>query len=184
MLDRRSLSSGLVRALVVSALAACIWIAQSESARADTMIAADFEARVPIDLGGVSSGPGLGIRVGYQLHLPLIILTPELGFNWGHFGDGPTIYRGIAGARIGIGELLRFGVQAHVGFGHFSVDVSGDDVSHTGFSLDGGLFLDLTILPLLDIGVHMNYARISGDADEGLEPVQWLAFGLHAALVF
>ncbi|HET6332277.1 MAG TPA: hypothetical protein VFG30_03655 [Polyangiales bacterium] len=183
MLDRKSLSLCVVRSLIVSALAVSVWAGSSTSAHADTMIAADFEARVPLDLDNVSSGPAFGIRLGQQLHLPLIILTPEIGFNWGSFSDGPTIYRGILGARVGIGEILRFGVQAHIGFGHYSWDIAGEDVSHTGFTLDGGLFLDLTILPLLDLGVHAGYARVSGDAEKGLEPAQWLAFGLHAALI-
>lgn len=183
MLDRKSLSLCVTRTLIVSALAGSTWAAATSSAHADTMIAGDFEARVPLDLDDVTSGPGFGIRLGQQLHLPLIILTPEIGFNWGSFGDGPTLYRGILGARVGVGEILRFGVQAHVGFGHFSWEIAGEDQSHTGLTLDGGLFLDLTVLPLLDIGVHMSYARVSGDADKGLEPVQWLAFGLHAALI-
>lgn len=183
MLDRKSLSLCVVRSLVVSALAVSVWAASTSSARADTMIAADFEARVPLDIDDVTSGPGFGIRLGQQLHLPLIILTPEIGFNWGSFADGPTIYRGILGARIGIGEILRFGAQAHIGFGHFSWEIASEDVSHTGFSLDGGLFLDLTVLPLLDLGVHISYARVAGDPDQGLEPIQWLAFGLHAALI-
>jgi hypothetical protein len=183
MLDRKSLSLCVVRSLIVSALAVSVWVASTSSAQAETMIAADFEARVPLNIDDVSSGPAFGIRLGQQLHLPLIILTPEIGFNWGTLADGPDLYRGILGARVGIGEILRFGVQAHLGFGHYSWEVANQDLSHTGLTLDGGLFLDLTVLPLLDIGVHMAYGRVSGDTEKGLEPLQWLAFGLHAALI-
>jgi hypothetical protein len=183
MLDRKCLSLCVVRTLLVSALAVSAWLGCADSARADTAIAADFEARVPLAIDDISSGPGFGIRLGQQLHLPLITLTPEIGFNWGSFSDGPTLYRGILGARIGLGEILRFGVMAHIGFGHYSWTIATVDESHTGFTLDGGLFLDLTVLPLIDIGVHASYARISGDSEKGLEPVQWLAFGLHAALI-
>jgi hypothetical protein len=183
MLDRKSLSLCVMRTLIVSALAVSAWLGSANSAHAETAIAADFEARIPLSLDDVTSGPAFGIRLGQQLHLPLITLTPEIGFNWGSFSDGPTIYRGILGARVGIGEILRFGVNAHIGFGHYSWEIATVDESHTGFTLDGGLFLDLTILPLIDIGVHASYARISGDEEKGLEPVQWLAFGLHAALI-
>jgi hypothetical protein len=183
MLNRKTFSLWLVRTVIVSALAVSAWLGSADSARADTAIAADFEARVPIDFDDISSGPGFGIRLGQQLHLPLITITPEIGFNWGSFSDGPNLYRGILGARLGIGEILRFGVTAHIGFGHYSLEVQSVEESHTGFTLDGGLFLDLTVLPLIDIGVHAGYARISGDSEKGLEPIQWLAFGLHAALI-
>jgi hypothetical protein len=183
MLERKSLSLCALRVLIVSGLAVTAWLGTADRARADTAIAVDFEARVPIDLDNVSSAPALGIRLGQQLHLPFLILTPELGFNWGHFGDGPTIYRGIAGARVGFGEVLRFGVNAHIGFGHYSWEFGGIESSRTGLTLDGGLFLDLTVLPLVDVGVHMGYARMAGNDDDGVEPLQWLAFGLHAALI-
>lgn len=183
MLDRKSSSHCVVRTLIVSALAVSVWLGSADEARADTMIAADFEARVPLDFDQISSGPGFGIRLGQQLHLPLITLTPEIGFNWGSFSDGPNLYRGILGARIGLGEILRFGVSAHIGFGHYSWEIATVEESHTGFTVDGGLFLDLTVIPLIDIGVHAGYARISGDTDKELEPIQWLAFGLHAALI-
>jgi hypothetical protein len=173
----------VVRTLIVAALGVSVWLGSADSARADTAIAADFEARVPLAIDDIKSGPAFGIRLGQQLHLPLITLTPEIGFNWGSFSDGPTMYRGILGARVGIGEILRFGVTAHIGFGHYSWEIATIEQSHTGFTLDGGLFLDLTVLPLIDIGVHAGYARISGDSGKGLDPVQWLAFGLHAALI-
>jgi hypothetical protein len=183
MLDRKSLSLCVVRTLIVSLLAVSAGLGSADSVRAERAIAADFEARIPLSLDDVTSGPAFGIRLGQQLHLPLVVLVPEIGFNWGSFADGPTIYRGILGARIGIGEILRFGLNAHIGFGHYSWEIATVDESHTGFTLDGGLFLDLTILPLLDIGVHASYARVSGDDKKGLEPLQWLAFGLHAALI-
>ena len=183
MLDRKSLSQCGARVLVAAALALTAWLANASSARAETAIAGDLEVLVPLDLDDVSTAPAFGIRLGQQLHLPLITLTPELGFQYAPFGDGPTIYRGIAGARVGIGEVLRFGVNAHIGFGHLSWELAGQDASNTGLTLDAGIFLDLTILPLIDIGVHMGYGRLAGDEEEGLEPVQWLAFGVHAALI-
>src|SRR5205085_1687438 len=106
MLDRKSLWLCVVRSLIVSTLAVSVWVSSTSSAHAETMIAADFEARVPLNLDDVSSGPAFGIRLGQQLHLPL-----------------------------------------------------------------------------LHLGVHMAYGRVSGDTEKGVEPLQWLAFGLHAALI-
>src|SRR3954470_24800916 len=62
MLDRKSLSLCVVRSLIVSALAVSVWVASTSSAQAETMIAADFEARVPLNIDDVSSGPAFGIR--------------------------------------------------------------------------------------------------------------------------
>jgi hypothetical protein len=183
MLDRKSLTLSGARTIVVAALAVSAWLGSAPIARADTAIAADLEVDVPLDVDDVQTAPAFGIRLGQQLHLPLITLTPELGFHYAGYSDGPTLYRGLVGARVGIGEILRFGVMAHIGFGHIAWDIATVEVSHTGLTLDGGLFLDLTVLPLIDIGVHMQYARISGDEEKGLEPFQWLAFGVHAALI-
>jgi len=184
MLDLKAVPRRGVRTLAVVGCALAAWLSAAEVARADIAIAADVETLVPIEYDNIDPGPGFGIRLGAQIHLPLITLTPEIGFTWASFGDGPEIYRGILGARVGLGEVLRFGVFAHLGFGHQSWELATVDVSHTGVTMDAGLFLDLTIIPLIDVGVHMGYGRLSANEDENIDPNQWLAFGLHAAIVF
>jgi hypothetical protein len=183
MLDPRAVSRLGVRTLVVAGLVASAGLFNAPAARADLAIGADLETVVPLDFDNVESGPAFGIRIGAQLHLPLITLTPEVGFHYASFTDGPEVYRGIVGGRVGIGELLRFGVFAHLGFARQEFEFGGLDASHTGLTLDAGLFLDLTIIPLIDIGVHMAYGRVSANEDRNLDANQWLAFGLHAALI-
>ncbi|HKU43828.1 MAG TPA: hypothetical protein VJR89_36965 [Polyangiales bacterium] len=172
-----------LRVLMVAGLAASAWLVAAPSARADIAIAGDLDVLVPLDIDDVTSGPGFGLRLGYQLHLPLIVLVPEIGYNWGSFGDGATINRGVVGARLGIGEIFRFGVSAHLGYGHRSEDIQTVHYTHDGLTLDGGLFFDLTVLPLLDIGVHAYYGRMAGDEEKGMEVLQWMNFGAHAVLV-
>lgn len=151
-------------------------------ARADVAIAADLEADVPVDLDAIDTGPGFALRLGYQVHLPLLTFTPEIGFHYASFDPEPTLYRGIVGARLGFGEVFRFGVFAHIGYGHASIDTPIGDVSHSAFTFDAGAFLDLTILPLIDLGIHVGYGRLSPESDE--DALQWVPLGVHAALVF
>jgi hypothetical protein len=162
---------------------------QGSSARAQTTLAADLDLQVPVSVNGVSSGAGFGIRLGQELHLPLLSINPEVGFTYASFSkdEPPKVYRGIAGLRVGIGELFRIGVAAHVGFGYVSwspaFGESGRrDISHSGFTYDAGLFLEFVALPLLNVGVHALYNHIASDSGQPDE-LRWMQIGLHATLV-
>lgn len=152
----------------------------SRPAAAGPTLAADLDLGFPVSSSG-DTGGGFGIRFGQELHVAPVALTPEVGFTYHNFsGDlGPRIYRGIAGARLGIGEVLRPGAFAHLGFGHF-VPTYGDN--QTDFTFDAGGFLDLTIIPFLSVGIHGAYNRV--EADYGSGAYEYATVGLHAALVF
>jgi hypothetical protein len=142
-------------------------------------MAADLDYAAPIN-SDVSSGGGFGARLGYQAHAPLVVVTPELAFTYTSFsgiGD-PRVYRGLAGVRIGIFEIVRPGVFVHFGVGHLNTDLP--NLSHTDLSYDVGAFLDFTVLPLLNVGAHAAYNRITGDPLS----LQWATVGGHVALVF
>jgi hypothetical protein len=150
------------------------------AASAGPTIGADLDLGFPLHSRG-DSGGGFGIRLGQELHLPLVALTPELGFTYHNFSghDGPKIYRGIAGLRLGIGEIIRPGAFVHLGIGHF-VPVYG--ANENGFTFDAGGFIDLTLIPFLNFGVHAAYNRV--DADYSDAAYAFATVGLHAALVF
>jgi hypothetical protein len=58
---------------------------------------------------------------------------------------------GKVGGRIRFLKILEPGLFAQVGVGN----ISGDNrYSLTGIAMDMGVTLDLTILPLIDIGIH------------------------------
>jgi hypothetical protein len=168
----------LVSLSAIAALAVAFFVARP--AAADTAIAADLDVGFPLHSRG-DSGGGFGIRLGQELHIPLATFTPEIGFTYHNFsGDyGPKIYRGIVGARLGIGEILRPGVMGHVGFGHF-VPTVGDN--QNAFTFDAGAFLDLTVIPFLNIGVHAAYNHVAADYSSG--SYAFATLGAHAALVF
>src|SRR5262245_23341734 len=134
MLELHTLRLQAQRMLWVVGLAAAAVLLSTPSARAELAIAADFEGLAPIEIDDVKTAPCFGIRLGFQLRLPLFALTPELGYKWASFKNGAVINRGIAGARLSIGEIFRFGVSAHVGFGHRSEEYQAVEHSNTGMS--------------------------------------------------
>ena len=155
----------------------------ARSANAETAIAGDVDFAAPID-SSLEAGAGFGLRVGYHAHIPFLILTPELGFSYHGFGgDYPArAYRGIAGMRLAVGEIIRPGIFAHVGLGRLQADGPAPDPSHTALSYDVGAFLDFTLLPLINIGAHAAYNHLN--AKDGVGAVDWLALGAHAEVVF
>lgn len=161
---------------ILGALAFC------RAAEAKTAIAGDLDYAIPID-SSVDPGGGFGIRLGQQLHLPFVVFTPEIGFNYHSFSDvaSPKVYRGIGGIRLGFGEILRAGVFGHLGLARVTLDTV-PDLSHTAFTYDAGVFFDFTALPLLDIGVHAAYNRVA--ADDAVSAFQYGTLGAHAALIF
>lgn len=171
------------KALIVCAAALCAWTLQTSSAQADTTIGVDLDLHVPLEINNVEAGGGFAIRIGQQLHLPLLVVNPEFAFTYASFSknEPPKMYRGVAGGRIGIGELMRFGVLAHIGFGYVDWEPAPDDWSHTGLTYDAGLFFEITAIPLLNIGVHATYNRMAHDRDETLH---WMSLGAHVTFVF
>jgi len=149
----------------------------SRTAHAGVGIAADVEADIPVD-SEADTAVGVAARIGYRVHLPLFVLIPEIGIHYASFDSNPALLRGIAGARIGFGEIVRFGGYAHAGVGSLSFDNGADDV--TGFTLDVGAFLDFTLLPYLNMGAHLGYGFVDvTDADS----LRWVPLGIHVELV-
>jgi hypothetical protein len=171
-------------ALVLGAVL-CSWALPPSAAHASTTIAGDLDLQVPISINDVTTGGGFGIRLGQELHLPLVVLNPEIGFTYATFSkdDSPTVYRGIAGVRLGIGELLRFGLLAHVGFGYANWKLDTHNLSHSGFTYDAGIFFEITALPLLNVGVHAAYNHMAEKDETQRDPLQWLTLGAHVTLV-
>lgn len=168
--------------LCASALAfGVLMFGMSAPARADVQIGLDLDYALPIDSIGEGGG-GFAIRLGQQVHLPMVAITPEVAFAYHSYsGSGdPATYRGVGGLRVGIGEIFRLGPFAHLGVGHLDLDFASDP-SYTGFTYDVGGFFDLTLIPFLNIGVHGAYNQIAfGD-----EPTfKWLTFGAHGELIF
>ena len=161
-------------------LAACALALPARAARADLQLGFDLDYALPID-SPVDDGGGFAVRIGQQVHVPAVTLTPEIVFAYHSYaGSGdPATYRGVGGLRLGFGEIFRLGPFAHLGVGHIDFDLPGDP-SDTAFTYDVGAFFDLTILPLFNVGVHGAYNELRSS---DLATFQWMAFGAHAELI-
>ena len=165
--------------IALALAAGAVWLAPS-TARA-TELGVDLESDLPTD-GDIENALGIAVRLGWQLHLPALVVTPEIGYHHANFSDDITLNRGFVGARIAIGEIFRVGAYGHVGIGNVTYHVAGPDQDVTDATYDIGGFLDFTLLPLLNIGVHAGYGRVKGD--DNFDALGWVPIGVHAALVF
>jgi hypothetical protein len=135
-----------------------------------------------------ATDPGLGVDVyfGPRLDLKLLTLTTELSAGVHDFSGGtdPTVYRALAGGRLGVGFIIRPSIFAHLGVGHLRQDVlfGADREGRTNLAGDAGIALDFTILPLIDVGVHGAYNFVSGGDDS--DAFEWLLGGAHITFVF
>ncbi len=156
----------------------------------------DLEGAAPLNApsvpgGGPSAiggGGGFKVRLGEQLRLPAVLLTPEVGYGFDHLwaadnlGNGYdwSINRFFAGARLGFGRIIVPTLYAHVGYGWRQTDaayVTGED---GGLAFDVGGALDFRVARHADLGVHLEYAQIALSQDAP----QWLGIGGHLDLLF
>jgi hypothetical protein len=163
-------------------VAAALVFASTRDARASTgtAIAADLDYTHGINEHAVGSGTGFNVRLGYKLDLLVLQFTPEVGGAYHAFSGAAdaTLSQAIVGGRLAFGKILEPGVYAHLGYGHLGF-VGG---SHSGATADAGVTLDLTVLPLIDFGVHAGY---NGMLKRNSNPAfDSFVLGIHAALIF
>lgn len=179
--SRRSLHLPVALAAALTALAS---MGFSGTAQAADKIAVDVDHTLSNNLPRTDEGWGAGVRLGHEWNLVLLKLVPEFGFSYQDF-QGPSdanAWRAVAGGRLAIGLLIEPSAYVHVGVGHYRYDELLGSVSHTGFAYDGGVALDLTAIPIIDVGVHFTVAGISGNSD--VNDASWTALGAHAAIKF
>jgi hypothetical protein len=141
-------------------------------------ISGDFDSAGKLSGRDAGFGGGGALRAGAQLDLVAITLIIEAGGSYHSFGgdDEIRVARGLVGGEVRIGKILEPGLFAHVGLGHLS-----GEGAYTAPTMDVGLALDLTLIPLVDIGAHVAYDALLATSDR--RGFSWLTAGLHAALV-
>jgi hypothetical protein len=159
----------------------------SRRARADdaTVLAADLDVTGGIQERGVTTGQGGNIRLGHKFDAVILSLTPEFGVAYHRFAGlaDARLTQGIVGARVRVGKVIEPGAYAHIGYG--SLDVNGAAASMdsmSGLSADAGVLLDLTLLPVLDLGLHAGYNGLLASGDRAAFDTYVL--GLNVGLVF
>jgi hypothetical protein len=143
-----------------------------------THIAVDFDFGSALDAPETKAGGGGAIRLGQEFDLFLVSLTPEFGGGYHAFGgnDETKLYSGFLGGRLAVGKIVEPSIFGHLGVAH----VAGLE-SRTAPIMDGGLAVDFTLLPLIDLGVHGAY-NVMFPREDG-SALKFLTLGAHAALV-
>jgi len=139
--------------------------------------------RLGVDLdyaGGIANriegnGAGGALRIGNELDLLVISLTPELMGTYHQFEgpSDPTEFSGQIGFKLSALKIVEPGIFAHAGVG--SVDLPVENL--TGFALDTGVTLDLTVIPYIELGAHAAYDLVTWE-----DTLSWYRVGGH--LVF
>lgn len=175
------------RALPVfgAALAAlAVSLATSSPAAGETAFGVALNYSNIVDDEG--TGAGVDVHFGPRLDLAVLVLTTELSGGYHDFGGpvDPSVYRGMAGGRLGLGIGIRPSVFAHMGVGHLRYDevLGTGRESNTDFAWDLGAGLDFTLVPLVDLGVLVSYNALEGDDDRAT--FEWLQAGAHVTFVF
>jgi len=157
------------------------------SAHAKPKIALEADFAVPVSVNGAKPGAGGALRGGYELDLAILHVMPEVGVGFHKLtDDGPSVFRGFVGGRAGVGAGVRFAGFAHIGYGSVGypgVPVGGSDTSYGAPIFDGGLALDFTLLPVIDLGLHGSYNTALSKTGSADTP-RWIGLGAHLAIVF
>jgi hypothetical protein len=178
MFRRFSFAAQTFPALI--AMLVALVVTRSAHASSGKAIGVDIDYINGINESHVNSGTGFNVRLGYKLDLLVLQLTPEIGGGYHTFSGAAEakLSQGIVGGRLQFGKILEPGMYAHLGYGHLSAFGSG----HSGATADAGVTLDLTFLPMIDVGVHAGYdGLLKSGADQAFDSY---VLGAHASLIF
>jgi len=177
--------------LLVLSLAVCAQALPASKACANATFGADVGFNTPISVRNVGSGFGVGVRLGTDLTTQAVVINPEIAFNYAQYSryEPPTLYRGLVGVRIGVGDTLRLGVIGHFGFCYvdwsraYSRDQSNPiDLSQTTGTYDFGGFIELHAAPEVAIGLFALYSGLVATAPGQEDPLRWAQIGAHLTL--
>ena len=175
--------------LASSSALACALVALigSERAAHAQTVGVDLDGMTPVGSspGYARTGEGASVRIGYRFGLPLVSLTPEIGYGYMHLGaagNNPDIdvNRLFIGARLGFGEILVPSVYAHFGYGFVGTTNTPLNPDN-GVTVDAGVALDLRIVPHFGFGIHGGYATVASSTPGS---VDWINYGVQADLSF
>jgi hypothetical protein len=183
---------------VLAAAALCAAVAENPSgASAQAVLAADGALANPVKAAYAASGGSVGLRLGRRLSVPGFWETPELGINYAFFAPadsnvdpgGFQAMRGVLGARLTFTGIVRPGIFAHIGLGRVTGTIGSrnangmlqlESISHTSFTWDGGLTLDLALASSFELGAHAAYNQILAGSSRTF---RWFELGGHMAIV-
>ena len=163
---------------------------------AQAVLSAQGGFAVPVNADYASNGGDITARLGRRIPIRSFWETPELVFNYATFASSTTnagyppgfeVIRGMFGVRLTFGGILRPGIYGHLGLGRLNGAIGPTiqevrRISHTAFTWDGGVTLDLALSRNFELGVHGAYSHLLGPGTR--VDFRWLEFGGHLALIF
>ncbi|MBM4319983.1 MAG: hypothetical protein FJ125_08470 [Deltaproteobacteria bacterium] len=185
------------RALLCSLIAGCVAGHAAEAAAGITLGAGGYLG-VPVgeEYGDkLGTAPGLDLRLGYTLPIPLISVTPELASSWVTLPDADEeesfpdhgIRTVAGGLRLGLPGIVAPALFAHAGYGWEDGELDDMILSRSGLSLDGGIAVELTLLPIVSFGAYVAYQALRFDANRNDKEwvwESWLKLGLEVSASF
>jgi hypothetical protein len=161
-------------------------------ARANPTVALEFNVGVPrLPREEVSTGVGFDARIGDEVFLDPVYLTPEVA--GGYMALGVAVARFGAGLRFGVRSTVAPALFIHAGYGVISYSIPDEPVAASGavegVAFDTGFALDFRPEKSFSAGIHVAYNGILGITDSPAErgafgQVHWLSLGAHAAAYF
>jgi hypothetical protein len=151
----------------------------ASTAYAGISLAAD--ANVGVGLSPLSFGTGYAGRLGYDLKLGPLGITPEIGASCFRLSEEERAARVFGGGRLRIRGLIEPSAYWHYGYGW----VVGQGRGGPGVDMGGALDLSLA---LFRVGAHAGIVSVQSSARAGryevVKPLEWIEAGLHAGLDF
>jgi hypothetical protein len=159
----------------------CFAAAASVASTAHAGVSVGADVNVGVALSPLRFGTGYAARVGYDLELGPIGITPEIGASCYEFDDDDRAARVLAGGRLHLRGLIQPAAYWHYGYAW----VVGE--SRGGPAVDMGGAVDLS-LAVFRIGAHAGIVSVQGTTHAGpyavVQPIEWFELGLHTGLAF
>lgn len=169
-----------------------LFLTAPAEARANPTVALEFNVGVPrLPRDELSTGVGFDARVGDEVFLDPVYLTPEV--TGGYVALGSTVARFGAGLRFGVRTTVAPALFIHAGYGVISYAIASAPEAASGavegVAFDTGFALDFRPEMSFSAGIHVAYNGILGITDLPAErsafgQMHWLSLGAHAAAYF
>jgi hypothetical protein len=178
----RKIGSGRSWLVALGLWGALTW---ATPAAAEVTLGLDINYNEAVDQFETGKGGGVDVRFGPRLDLWRFQVTPELSAGLHDFGGylNPTVVRSSVGGKLALDLGLKPTLFAHFGVGRLRYDSeeSIERDASTGMAGDVGAALDLSVLPMLEVGMQGSY-NVVGVELKGSR-FDWVQFGGHITVI-
>jgi hypothetical protein len=159
----------------------------SAPAAAEIALGLEVNYNEAVDQLETGKGGGIDVRVGPRLTLWRFEVTPELSAGMHDFGGfpSPTVLRGLLGGKVALNVDLGFKptLFTHFGVGRLRYDAleAVERDAATGMAADIGAAFDVSLLPMLEIGMQGSYSVVGMESTRSR--FDWIQVGGHVTVI-